>query len=94
MPMPTSSSPSPHPQPESFDRLVRGKASPEEAREIVRHMLAGCAGCAVAAEAARTRLAPRGETEYGAAFQRVGEKLAGCLETHIAGQVTGLKLAS
>ena len=39
-----------HLDPELFDRLLRGKASAEEMRELAWHLLDACADCSGVAE--------------------------------------------
>src|SRR5215212_6898607 len=68
-----------HPPREAFDRLIRGEASPEETRSIVRHLLVGCLACGRIAEQARRAPvgSPRPEAlSYDAVFDRIERKLS------------------
>jgi tetratricopeptide (TPR) repeat protein len=71
-----------HPPWEAFYRLVRGQASTEETRAVVRHLLAGCPSCRRVAEKARrapmNAPPPRGPQEqgYDAVFDRIEQKVA------------------
>jgi len=67
-----------HPPREAFERLVRCEAAPGEAREIVRHLLAGCSRCGRIVEETRSRsLAPPPKVEtYDAVFDRLEGRLA------------------
>ncbi|HEX2162859.1 MAG TPA: hypothetical protein VHM02_02815 [Thermoanaerobaculia bacterium] len=49
-----------HPSREVVARFVRGEASPEEGREVVRHLLAGCSDCRLAVGADWDRAATGG----------------------------------
>ena len=60
-----------HPEVEAFVRMTRGKTAPEESREIVRHLLRGCAVCARRAEAARDAERPQGPEVYNELFDRL-----------------------
>ena len=67
-----------HPPREAFQRLMRCEAASEEAREIVRHLLAGCSRCGRIVEETRNQpLAhlPKVET-YDAVFDRLEGRLA------------------
>ncbi|HKH46450.1 MAG TPA: tetratricopeptide repeat protein [Thermoanaerobaculia bacterium] len=65
-----------HPATEAFVRMTRGTAAPEESREIVRHLLRGCAVCARQAEAARRADSPQGPDSYNEAFARLERTVA------------------
>jgi hypothetical protein len=43
-----------HANPEAFHKLLRGDSTPEEARQIVSHLLAGCGRCLKRSAAAQT----------------------------------------
>ena len=60
-----------HPEPEAFVRMTRGTAAPEESREIVRHLLLGCAVCSKRAEAARLAEKPQSPEDYNEIFARI-----------------------
>ena len=67
-----------HPPREAIERLVRCEAAPGETREIVRHLLAGCARCGRIVEETRNPSfpsAPKAET-YDAIFDRLEGRLA------------------
>src|ERR1700710_1520058 len=67
-----------HPPREAFERLVRCEATPEETREVVRHLLAGCLRCGRIVEETRNQssaLLPKVET-YDAVFERLEGRLA------------------
>lgn len=71
-----------HPPWEAFHQLVRGQASPEETRAVVRHLLAGCSSCLRIAEKAlrapASTLSPHHPQEqtYDAVFDRLEQKLS------------------
>jgi tetratricopeptide (TPR) repeat protein len=67
-----------HPRPAVFRRMVQGQASPEEARGIVRHLLAGCPSCGRLAEEARWP--ERREWNYDAVFDRLQQRLDAGIE--------------
>lgn len=68
--------PSPdHPAQESFRRLAGGLASPQEIREIVRHLLAGCPVCGRMAEKVRTDARSRPPQSYDDVFNRLEQRL-------------------
>ena len=56
--------------------MTRGTAAPEESREIVRHLLRGCAVCASRAEAARGAERPQGPESYDEVFARLERQVA------------------
>jgi tetratricopeptide (TPR) repeat protein len=56
--------------------MTRGTAAPEESREIVRHLLHGCATCAGRAEAARSAEGPKGIEAYDEVFARLERRVA------------------
>ena len=68
-----------HAQPEAFSRMIVGQASKDEAKAIVRHLLAGCGPCikrsVVAQKAAETQ-----EWNYDRAFARAESFLDGTVE--------------
>lgn len=67
-----------HPPREAFERLIRCEAAPGEARQIVRHLLAGCSRCGRTVEETRSQpltLLPKVET-YDAVFDRLEGRLA------------------
>jgi hypothetical protein len=63
--------PSRHPPRESFRKLIDGTASPPEARELVRHLLAGCPVCSRVAEQERSRPAAPAAWSYDEVFRRL-----------------------
>jgi tetratricopeptide (TPR) repeat protein len=65
-----------HPEIEAFARMTRGTAAPEESREIVRHLLRGCAICAGRAEAARSAESPQNPEIYNEVFARLERQAA------------------
>jgi tetratricopeptide (TPR) repeat protein len=66
-----------HPERESFQRLVRGEATADETREVIRHLLVGCRPCGQYAEEARALpSAPSLELSYDTVFDRLENKLA------------------
>lgn len=65
---------------EVFARMVRGTASPEESRGVVRHLLGGCLPCGQLAQAARTSPAPKQAVSYDAVFERLERKVSEGLE--------------
>jgi len=66
-----------HPEKESFRRLVRGEASADETREIIRHLLVGCRPCGQHAEEARALPSASSlELSYDTIFDRLENKLA------------------
>lgn len=72
-----------HPEVEAFVRMTRGTAAPEETREIVRHLLRGCAVCAGRAAAARDAERPQGPDVYDEPLTRAARRAveqAGLLE--------------
>jgi hypothetical protein len=64
-----------HPPPEAFERLARGTASPEESREMVRHLLRGCEACGQRSRAARNPRRADRALNYDDAFDRVERRL-------------------
>lgn len=84
-----------HPPREAFDRLIRGEASPEETRSIVRHLLVGCPSCGRIAEQARRTpgSSPRPEAlSYDAVFDRIESKLARGVEGFLAERTNAQEL--
>lgn len=61
-----------HPSPEAFERLARGTAAPEESRDMVRHLLRGCAICGRSTRAGR---GPHRAINYDQAFARMERSL-------------------
>lgn len=84
-----------HPPREAFDRLIRGQASPEETRSIVRHLLVGCPSCARIAEQARRAPVSSSRPEalsYDAVFDRLESKLARGVAGFLAEQTNAREL--
>lgn len=84
-----------HPSWEAFHRLVRGQASVEETRAVVRHLLAGCPSCRRIAEQARDApmsLQHPSEQSYDAVFDRLEQKLAQGVAGFIADQTNAQEL--
>ena len=68
--------PSPdHPPQEAFRRLAGGLASPQETREVVRHLLAGCPQCGRMAERVREDARSRPPQSYDDVFNRLEQRL-------------------
>ncbi|HYU35512.1 MAG TPA: tetratricopeptide repeat protein [Thermoanaerobaculia bacterium] len=65
-----------HPEIEAFGRMVRGTVTPEESREIVRHLVHGCAVCSGRAEAARTAESPQSTQAYDEVFARLERQVS------------------
>ncbi|MDP9121533.1 MAG: tetratricopeptide repeat protein [Acidobacteriota bacterium] len=83
-----------HPGSGAFHRLVHGLAPPEETREIVRHLLSGCAVCGKLADAARTSPQPAEGWSYDAVFERLEERLAEGVQTLQGERATARELYS
>jgi tetratricopeptide (TPR) repeat protein len=82
-----------HPPSEAFGRLVRGEASVEETRAIVRHLLTGCASCGHKAEEAREAPASRpAAPSYDAVFERLEQKLAQGMESLVLERASAREL--
>jgi hypothetical protein len=64
-----------HAEPEAFTKLIEGEASRDEARTIVRHLLAGCGRCQTRSLAAHKEVMATDIGSYDAAFDRVEELL-------------------
>lgn len=64
-----------HPDSAAFSRLALGTASPEETRQVVRHLLRGCAVCSRRAEEARS-VTPPPPSSYDEVFDRLERRLA------------------
>jgi hypothetical protein len=60
-----------HAQPEAFSRMIAGKASRDEAKAIVRHLLAGCGPCIKRSRAAQKEVETPDTWNYDRAFARV-----------------------
>lgn len=60
-----------HASPEAFHRMIAGKASRDEAKAIVRHLLAGCGPCIKRSQAAQTRIETPDTWNYDQAFARM-----------------------
>ena len=61
---------------ESFRNLLHGEASREEARAIVRHLLAGCGHCRSRAERVYEEERNPSHLSYDAVFERIEGLLA------------------
>lgn len=64
-----------HSSPEAFERLAHGAASPEESRDMVRHLLRGCEVCCPRAQAARGPRHADRALNYDEAFDRMERRL-------------------
>jgi tetratricopeptide (TPR) repeat protein len=83
-----------HPSREAIEQLLRGTASPQQTREVVRHLLAGCRRCADTVGEIRSGPASspaRGEGSYDAVFERLERKLVEGIE-RLPGQATAQDL--
>jgi hypothetical protein len=69
-----------HAGPEAFTHLFAGEASRDEAKTIVRHLLAGCGRCQSRSAAAHKEVMTPDTASYDAAFDRVTERLLGEVE--------------
>jgi hypothetical protein len=67
----------------SFRNLLQGEASRDEARAIVRHLLAGCGPCRARAERVYEEERDPSHLSYDAVFERI-EGLLGELEESAA----------
>jgi hypothetical protein len=70
-----------HAEPRAFTQLLAGEASRDEARTIVRHLLAGCDRCQARSAAAHREVMSPETASYDAAFDRVEEHLLGEVPT-------------
>jgi hypothetical protein len=72
-----------HPSEETLKRFAAGTASREESRNVVAHLLKGCAPCAARLKAL---LEPRSVdgTSYDAALDRFDQGMVETLETSIS----------
>ncbi|HEV7519341.1 MAG TPA: hypothetical protein VGR07_23880 [Thermoanaerobaculia bacterium] len=79
-----------HAQPEAFNKMIKGQASKDEAKAIVRHLLAGCDRCsqrsAVAQKEAETQ-----EWNYAQAFARTESFLDGTAEERPSKRAAGMR---
>lgn len=64
-----------HPSHGAFRRLIRSEAPPEEARWVVRHLLAGCPRCGLVIEQTRRDSLRPQAGSYDAVFERLERKL-------------------
>ena len=66
-----------HPDKAAIQRLIGGVASAEEAREVVRHLLTGCARCSQAARETRGGqvVIPTAAQSYDPVFERLRKRL-------------------
>jgi hypothetical protein len=64
-----------HAEPRAFTQLLEGEASRDEAKTIVRHLLAGCGRCQTRSAAAHKEIMTPDTASYDAAFDRVAERL-------------------
>jgi tetratricopeptide (TPR) repeat protein len=66
-----------HPDKAAIQRLIGGVASAEEAREVVRHLLTGCARCSQAARETRGDrvVIPTAAQSYDPVFERLRKRL-------------------
>lgn len=71
-----------HPSEETLKRFAAGKASREENRTIVAHLLKGCTACAQRLEALMEPASVAG-VSYDAALDRFDEGMIEALETSI-----------
>jgi hypothetical protein len=60
-----------HAQPEAFSRMIAGKASREEAKAVVRHLIAGCGPCIKRSQAAQKEAETPDTWNYDRVFARV-----------------------
>jgi len=60
-----------HAQPEAFGRMITGKASREEAKAIVRHLLAGCGRCIQRTQVAQKQVETPDTWSYDRVFARM-----------------------
>jgi hypothetical protein len=65
-----------HAQPEAFRKMIAGEASPQEAKAIVRHLLAGCGRCIQRSQAAKKEVETQ-EWSYDLAFGNLENLLDG-----------------
>jgi tetratricopeptide (TPR) repeat protein len=65
-----------HPGRDTFRSFLRGEADGDEARQVVRHLLAGCAGCGQQLAEVRQAAAAVPAVSYDAVFERVERRLA------------------
>src|SRR6185295_9242119 len=73
--MKNPSDPRCHPGIEAFRRLIHGRSTADETRDIVRHLLVGCPICLAVAEEARAGLKPEGAATYDDVFERLERRL-------------------
>lgn len=64
-----------HAAPEAFHKLLRGDSTPEEARQIVSHLLAGCGRCLKRSATAQAADGDPTIWEYDDLFDRVEQWL-------------------
>ncbi len=81
-----------HPPREAFRKLIDGTALPAEAREVVRHLVAGCPACSRAAQEARSAPAGPRSWSYDAVFDRLERNLTRELQKRHGEQVTAQQL--
>jgi hypothetical protein len=76
-----------HPSEETLKRFAAGKASREESRNIVAHLLKGCASCAARL---KSMMEPEsaGPVSYDEALDRFDERMLETLETSISPRQT------
>lgn len=60
-----------HAHPEAFQKLLRGDSTPDEARQIVGHLLAGCGRCIQRSTKAQAADGEPGSWTYDEVFDRV-----------------------
>jgi hypothetical protein len=68
-----------HAQPEAFRKMIAGEASPQEAKAIVRHLLAGCGRCIQRSQAAKKEVESQ-QWSYDLAFANLEGLLDGATE--------------
>lgn len=69
-----------HAPPEAFHRMIAGKASRDEAKAIVRHLLAGCGPCIQRSQRAQERTETPDSWNYDRAFARMEALFEGAPE--------------
>jgi hypothetical protein len=69
-----------HEKAATFRRMAHGEASPAEVRQIVRHLLGGCARCQKAADRVRRDLGYRPDWNYDQVFDRVQRRVSRALK--------------
>lgn len=72
-----------HPSEETLKRFAAGTASREESRNVVAHLLKGCAPCAARLKALTEPKSVAGES-YDAALDRFDQGMIEALETSIS----------